>query len=1063
MSKLTILHLSDLHHRGSTANDQKIVVEALKRDVACIKRDYSIDLLVFSGDLVQSGSSEMDFEKATLDVLDPLANELALQPGRVVVCPGNHDIDREVVRKQNYIEQGLKQTLRKRDDINNFVDQYSDTNISTNTIPEAFSRMQNFYKKVWHPMAERGANVTPFSAIQKVKINGISVAICIFNSAWRCTGEGGDADRGNLVIGERAIDLAVQKTKEVAVRIAVFHHPFDWLAEDDRTSVEARFHSDFHAFFFGHVHSTLPTFTRSPLGGAIYSQAGCLYSGRDYFNGYSIVSIDVENSTVKIDAREYSDRIRSFIPALGALPEGSVTFDFPFLQGGGGNNLMALIATVRPAIKRLGDDHVRLASDDLNQHDIERHFICPPLSRPRSVAEDEDSEQGEAGAEDITVEELLETDENVILIGPPESGKTSLIHYVALKAVTEPPKTPRLPLRAKFYDFQKGRNSIWRAVRYYANEISDGRINSKLIEDVPILLFVDEVVPSDDKQLEFILNLIKDTPNIRLILVADGNTRLTSVSSKNEDRLSNFSSVVLCELPRSSIRQLSAQWLGANVETEVTNQTFNKVMEHISRSGFPRSGYIVSLVLWTLRRRLSGELINEAVLLENIVEYMLEKMDYRDSLRSEFDFVSKVAVLQELAIFFRSTHSTVTKNTVITKVIEYLEKKGLKYDGGKIVSGFIECGIFSEIDHTVEFRYRRFEEFFTAGYFRDNRSYFKEIISSDDWGNYSRELDIYTSRFRNETSLLEEGLNKIDGTSLPVPRLDGDVLLKYLVGGGNYSLAQSRLAKMKKEPMSARKIDELRDKADASITRRRSALPDGKRNGSERLSVVRAFVSVLEIYTSFIRNIEFADNVDKVKHLDKCFDFWELHIKSLLSGLSDSFVEVREELETDPEVPDQFRDDIVQMSKDVESQVKWLLPRIVSNEIYKKLGSEKLVHLIQGVAECKDNSVLKRILASFILMDIDPICAMDMMSSKSWTDTMSDEWIIGMIESKLHQYYLEQHLTGERRKKFEKFVSTLEARLKGNKFQSDRIKGLVAQRLGKASLLAEVKERGKKT
>ncbi|MBY3043685.1 metallophosphoesterase [Rhizobium leguminosarum] len=1062
MSKLTILHLSDLHHRGTAAADQQIVVQALKDDIARIKRDHSVDLMVFSGDLVQSGGTEASFKVAASDVLEPIATELSLPKAHVFICPGNHDVDREAVRKQGYIETGLIQTLKTRDSINSFVDQYISADISADVLPEAFSRMRNFYNAVWHPMTAHGVVVTPFSAIQKINVNGVSVAVCTFNSAWRCTGEGGNVDKGNLIIGERVIDLAVQATKDVAVRIAVFHHPFDWLAESDRTAVETRLHSEFHAFFYGHVHTTLPTFTRAPMGGAVYSQAGCLYDKRDYFNGYSIVEIDTEASSVSIIAREYSDRIRAFTAALGALPEGRITFDFPFLQGAGGSNLMALLATVRPAIKRLGDEHVRLASDDSAKLDLEQHFICPPLSRPKPITEDESSSKDEGGSEDLTIIDLLDAEENILLLGPPESGKTTVIHYAALKAVTEPLKTPRLPLRAKFYDFQKGKNSIWRAVRPYANEISDGRITAKLIEQTPILLFVDEVVPGDDQQLAFILGLMNDAPNVRWVLVSDGSTRLTTVSAENEARLSGFSTVSLNELSRSSIRRLSAQWLDEDVETEAANKIFNKVMEHISRSGLPRSGYIVSLILWTLRRGLSGDLINEAVLLENIIEHMLKKMDYRGSLRSEFDFTSKVAVLQELAIFFRSASGSVTKNEVVAKVIEYLGRKGLKYDGGKIVTGFIDCGLFAEIDDTVEFRYRRFEEYFTAGYLRDNRPFYDAVVASPVWNGYVREMDIYTSRFRNETALLDDGRRKVDAVDVPKPRLEGDIFQGYLVDGGNFTLAAKRLKKMKKEPMSARKIDELRDKADASVTRRRSALSKKKNSGEVKISNARAFITALEVYTNFIRNIEFADSTDKTRHLDHCFDLWELHTKLLFSGLNDVFVEIREDMQTDPEVPDDIREDIVQISKDVENQVKSIIPRMVSIGIYHRLGTEKLTHLIRDIAENNRNSKLKRILASFVLMDIDPSKSMEMMSSGMWYDTMNEGWINSMVESKLHQYYLEQHLTGELRTKFERFVATLETRLTGTKFESDRMKGFVVQRLGKASLLVNAKERGKK-
>lgn len=1057
MAKLTVLHLSDLHYKGPKSSDQKIVIDALKKDIEKIRLVRTINMMVFSGDIVQAGSGKPKFEEAISDVVNPIAELLNLDNSKVFICPGNHDIDREIVRNNDYIETGLLKTLKTRDSINSFIDKYIGVDVAKEPIPEAFSRIDNFYKSVWAEKAADGDIVNPFSSIRKFDFEGIKIAICTFNSSWRCTGEPGNADRGNLIIGERVVDRAIEQTQDAALRIAVFHHPFDWLTEADRTAVEARLHSDFHAFFYGHVHTVHPSFSRSPMGGAIYSQVGCLYHNRDYFNGYSIVEIDTTESTAKISAREYTDRLREFVPAIGALPNGEVSFEFPFIKGTGGNNLMALLATVRPEIKRLGDEHVRLTNDDSVKIDLEQHFICPPLSRPKRILDDSDKDTAEDQEEALTVQDVLDMEDNILLVGPPESGKTSVIHYAALKAVTDPLITPRLPLRAKFSDFEKARAPIWKAARPYANEISDGRITSRMVSETPILLFVDEVDFSNEDQLEIVLDLIESEKNIKWILVADDN-QAQPKSSKNEERLAKLSKIKISELTRSEIRLLSAQWLNKDINTEVANATFNSVMEHISRSGLPKSGYIVSLILWTLRRGLSGDRINEAVLLENIIEYMLNKMDYRDASRADFDFASKVTVLQELAVFYRSASGSVTKNEVVTQVIDYLKRKGLKYDGSSIVNGLIRCGIFMEIDDTVEFRYRRFAEFFTAGYLRDNREAYDQAVASYAWEGYKREMDIYTSRYRNEVSLLSEGRKKISAMSFPTPSLNDQQLQDYLSDGEKVGLNKNRLSKMKKEPMSVRKIDEFRDKADASVDRRNRSISSSK-GKSKKYTEALSFISSLEVYTNFIRNIEFADSVVKIEHLNYCFDLWEAQLKLLYSGLHEVFTEIREDMQTDPEVPDEIREDIVIISRDIEIEAKILVPRLVSSEIYSQLGTEKLEHLIEEIAEGSKYSKLKRVLAAFVLLHTNPAKAMKLMSSNKWHATMNDKWIDGMVESKIYQYYLEQHLAGELRLQFENFIVSLEAKVGVTKVHADNIKDSNRKKINKMNLIREMKER----
>jgi 3',5'-cyclic AMP phosphodiesterase CpdA len=55
---LNILHLSDLHFRGAEDHDAQIVLSALNAAVGqFLNKGNSIDLVIFSGDLVQRQSS----------------------------------------------------------------------------------------------------------------------------------------------------------------------------------------------------------------------------------------------------------------------------------------------------------------------------------------------------------------------------------------------------------------------------------------------------------------------------------------------------------------------------------------------------------------------------------------------------------------------------------------------------------------------------------------------------------------------------------------------------------------------------------------------------------------------------------------------------------------------------------------------------------------------------------------------------------------------------------------------------------------------------------------------
>jgi len=135
------------------------------------------------------------------------------------------------------------------------------------------------------------------------------------------------------------------------------------------------------------------------------------------------------------------------------------------------------------------------------------------------------------------------------------------------------------------------------------------------------------------------------------------------------------------------------------------------------------------------------------------------------------------------------------------------------------------------------------------------------------------------------------------------------------------------------------------------------------------------------------------------------------------------------------------------------------LPYIVSEAVYGTVGTEKLSSLMLDMAKDKDNDSLKRLISCFTLLNLDPSSAMDLMLSVEWSESMDEPWITGVIESSLHQFYYKQPLTGAARDKFEKLVGSLQQRVAGNKRESDHIKGFISQRMGKAALLADMKEK----
>jgi 3',5'-cyclic AMP phosphodiesterase CpdA len=53
-----------------------------------------VDFIVFSGDVAHKGK-EIEYREARKQLFNPLLNILDLEPERLFIVPGNHDLDRE--------------------------------------------------------------------------------------------------------------------------------------------------------------------------------------------------------------------------------------------------------------------------------------------------------------------------------------------------------------------------------------------------------------------------------------------------------------------------------------------------------------------------------------------------------------------------------------------------------------------------------------------------------------------------------------------------------------------------------------------------------------------------------------------------------------------------------------------------------------------------------------------------------------------------------------------------------------------------------------------------------
>lgn len=88
---MRILHISDFHFEDKNLLEYTDMVKSLCEAV----KDKSIDIIVFSGDLVYKATQKEYYDKVNDLLWKPLLAATGLNTNEILLVPGNHDVNRD--------------------------------------------------------------------------------------------------------------------------------------------------------------------------------------------------------------------------------------------------------------------------------------------------------------------------------------------------------------------------------------------------------------------------------------------------------------------------------------------------------------------------------------------------------------------------------------------------------------------------------------------------------------------------------------------------------------------------------------------------------------------------------------------------------------------------------------------------------------------------------------------------------------------------------------------------------------------------------------------------------
>jgi predicted MPP superfamily phosphohydrolase len=294
---IRLLHLSDIHFRTGAAWDSDPVLRALASFIGQdVQAGLIPDLIVITGDLGFSGKAA-EYALARIWLEQELWPVLSQDPAkslprdRLLLVPGNHDVDRDAV---NFLVKAAQDRLLTGKDQQQ-VAKVLAAKSQRQVLLKRHAAYQKFYKD-WLGRPQ------PLPWWQRTfDIHGQSLHVAGLDSAWMACG---DQDRGRLLLGRYQINqTALSKEAEGAQwRLALLHHPWDYLAEFEAQEARQQIYLHRDLVLRGHLHEGEVALVRAPdpKRSCLELAAGCVYESSRYPNAFHWIELHSDPRRVRI-------------------------------------------------------------------------------------------------------------------------------------------------------------------------------------------------------------------------------------------------------------------------------------------------------------------------------------------------------------------------------------------------------------------------------------------------------------------------------------------------------------------------------------------------------------------------------------------------------------------------------------------------------------------------------------------------------------------------------------------------------------------------------------------
>lgn len=737
---MKILHLTDFHYSKESSIQLKVVDSIIS---SILNEGCKIDLVFFTGDLVQNGNKIENFKNASNLLFENLSIKLGIKKENFIFCPGNHDIDR------NAVHGALKA--------------YVDTNINTNISLNEFYKKKtdsvfldsikpsiNFYNFLneYHP-ANKENIIKDLYSIHYRNINGKRNGIVCLNSAWISAidkDKTSKEDKGNLLIPLDLLDDIKKDIGTVDRKIILLHHPLYFLKEFNFYGVESFIHNEFELKFSGHVHKISSIAIHSGSNGIFEHVAKASLSAKENL-GCSLVEIDeIQENIIRIKELTYitdNDSCHIGNEIVHTIPCG--------------NDKLEIIAFRKKLFDKIlyekeNANNLLLLKENEENEDFLTLYNHPVLKR--------ESESGleTKKTEIVGLEEIIKCQDNFLILGKDKCGKTTLLKRIQIECLINYSKNGKIPFffDAKEYESKLDRTfNIESLIRSYF-EVNRAKVQ-EILSSNDFLLLVDNYT-TNSSMAEYLNNFLKEHPNIKFIICSEYNLSRTVDSFQFGSSI--YDKLFFHDLRRKEIIAYTDKRLASNQNKQDVQE---KIIQFCKQLELPLNYWTVSLLLLIHSKSSESYSKNLFSLLDVCVDEIFGKKQLLlTNSRISFDQLKKICaeLAKELFINHKKTIYSALYEDILNQISKTIsENNRISANSRDVFDYLVYCGILKRKngDDYYVFRLNGFFEYFLALQMtKDNK--FKNDILDDDvkYLAFKNQLEIYSGFKRDDLEFLQK-------------------------------------------------------------------------------------------------------------------------------------------------------------------------------------------------------------------------------------------------------------------------------------------------------------------